>query len=100
LSEQRKEGLKRFFEDNDIRIFSEYPADDVPCVVIKTGQLKNGFVYPEIKWAVLCESDIVAGKKRKTAPQYKGGKKINVFTDLSVGDFVVHQTHGSGFTGA
>jgi len=96
LSEQRKEGLKRFFEDNDIRIFSEYPADDVPCVVIKTGQLKNGFVYPEIKWAVLCESDIVAGKKRKTAPQYKGGKKINVFTDLSVGDFVVHQTHGIG----
>lgn len=96
LSEQRSDGLKKLLEDNDIRVYTEYPADDISCVVIKTGRLKNGFVYPEIKWAVLCESDIVAGKKKKTAPRYKAGKKIDVFTDLAVGDYVVHQTHGIG----
>ncbi|ANX02327.1 transcription-repair coupling factor [Thermoclostridium stercorarium subsp. leptospartum DSM 9219] len=96
MSDQRKEGLKNFLEENGIRVYSEYPKDDTPCVVIKTGQLKNGFVYPEIKWAVLCESDIVAGKKKRAAHQHKTGKKIDVFTDLTVGDYVVHQVHGIG----
>lgn len=96
LSEQRKEGLKGLLEDENIRIFSEYPDSDVPCVVIKAGQLRNGFVYPDIKWVVLCESDIASGKKAKVSTKFKSGKKIKVFTDLSVGDFVVHQTHGIG----
>lgn len=96
LSEQRKEGLSKLLEDEGIRVLKEYPEDDIPCVVIRTGRLRNGFVYPEIKWAFVCESDIAAGKKAKINPQFKSGKKINVFTDLKVGDFVVHQTHGIG----
>lgn len=96
LSEQRKQGLKSFLEDEGIRIYTEYPEGDIPCVVIEKGQLRNGFVYPDIKWAVLCESDIAASKKNKVSPQFKSGKKIKVFTDLKVGDFVVHQTHGIG----
>ncbi len=96
LSDQRRDGLKSLLQDDNIRILSEYPESDIPCVVIKTGRLRKGFVYPDIKWAVLCESDIVAGKKSKAGPQMHGGKKIKVFTDLTVGDFVVHQTHGIG----
>jgi len=94
-SEQRQEGLKKLFEDNDIRVLSN-PADDIPCVVIKQGKLDEGFVYPEIKWVVICESDVGEGKKRKVSPQFKESRKINVFTDLKVGDYVVHQTHGIG----
>ncbi|MDD4297042.1 MAG: transcription-repair coupling factor, partial [Ruminiclostridium sp.] len=100
VSEQRREGLKKLFEEDDIRVITEYPKEHIPCVVLKHGSLENGFVYPEIKWVVVCESDIGESKKRKASPQFKESRKINVFTDLKVGDFVVHQTHGIGlYTG-
>ena len=68
-------------------------------MVIRQGQLENGFIYPDIRWVVVCESDI-GGKKAKSSGQFKSGKKIHVFTDLRVGDHVVHQTHGIGlYTG-
>ena len=99
-SEQRRDGLKKLFEEEDIRVITEYPKEHIPCVVLKHGSLENGFVYPEIKWVVVCESDIGESKKRKVSPQFKESRKINVFTDLKVGDFVVHQTHGIGlYTG-
>lgn len=99
-SEQRRDGLVPLFSDDDMRVFTEYPDKDFPCLVIKQGRLENGFIYPAIKWVVVCESDIGVKKKGKLSPQFKEGKKINVFTDLKVGDHVVHQTHGIGmYTG-
>ena len=41
-------------------------------------------------------SDIGAKKRTKAHQQFKDGRKINVFTDLQAGDYVVHQTHGIG----
>lgn len=99
-SEQRQEGLKNILADESLRVFTEYPDQDFPCVVIKPGTFENGFIYPDIKWVVVCESDISGGRKGKHAARFKGGKKIDVFTDLRVGDYVVHQTHGIGlYTG-
>lgn len=100
VSEQRADGLYRAFTEDDIRVFTKYPETDIPCAVIQQGQLENGFIYPEIKWAVVCENDIVGGKRAKKSQQFKGGRKIDVFTDLHSGDHVVHQTHGIGlYTG-
>lgn len=100
VSEQRAEGLYKLLSDDDFRVFRQYPDEDFPCVVLRPGQLENGFIYPEINWVVICESDIGGGKKARPLQQFKGGRKINVFTDLQAGDFVVHQTHGIGlYTG-
>ncbi len=99
-SEQRSEGILRFLTEDEICAASVYPSGDVPCVVVKQGQLANGFLYPEIKWVVVCESDINMGKKSRVSPQFKDSRKITVFTDLRKGDHVVHQTHGIGlYTG-
>ena len=95
-TDQRVEGLYQLLSDDGIRVYKQYPADDFPCVVIRQGLLENGFIYPEIKWAVVCESDIGAKKRTKAHQQFKDGRKINVFTDLQAGDYVVHQTHGIG----
>ncbi len=98
-TEQRAEGLYKEFSDDNLRVFTKYPDTDIPCAVITRGRLENGFIYPDIKWAIVCESDI-GGKRAKSSQQFKGGRKINVFTDLQVGDHVVHQTHGIGlYTG-
>lgn len=63
-------------------------------IVILPGILNNGFDFPSIKYAVISDREAF-GSKRKTAEKKKG-KPIDVFTDLKVGDFVVHENHGIG----
>lgn len=95
-TEQRAKGLKILLEDDGVVVYEKHPKEDIPCVVIELGNLQNGFIYPDIKWVVLCESDFTAPKKSRVSPQFSSGKRIKVFTDLKVGDFVVHHTHGIG----
>ena len=67
-------------------------------IVVIRGRLETGFEIPECKLAVISEADIFTSKelkKRKKLPKYKGDK-INSFTDISVGDYVVHERHGIG----
>ena len=55
------------------------------------------FEYPMIKFAVVAESDIFGEekKKRRKKKLYEG-QKIHSFTDLNIGDYVVHENHGLG----
>lgn len=61
------------------------------------GQILKGFEYPHLKFAVITESDIFTSKtvRKKKKKRYEG-QKINDFTDLKVGDYVVHESHGLG----
>lgn len=61
------------------------------------GKLKKGYEYPMLKFVVISESDIFGGekKKKKRSRTYEG-EKIASFTDLNVGDYVVHESHGLG----
>ncbi|HYF81927.1 MAG TPA: transcription-repair coupling factor [Clostridia bacterium] len=63
-------------------------------IIILPGILNSGFDFPSIKYAVISDREAF-GIKRKTADKKKG-KAIDVFTDLKVGDFVVHENHGIG----
>ena len=66
-------------------------------IMVTDGNLHHGYEYPLIRFAVLTESDIFGSekKKRKKRHTYEG-TKIQSFTDLNVGDFVVHESHGLG----
>ena len=61
------------------------------------GKLKKGYEYPLIKFVVISESDIFGSqvKKKKRVRTYEG-EKIASFSDLSIGDYVVHENHGLG----
>ncbi len=65
------------------------------CVLY--GTLHRGFEYPMIKFVVIPESDMFGAekKKRRKRTSYEG-KKIQSFSELSVGDYVVHENHGLG----
>lgn len=66
-------------------------------VLIYHGSLHKGFEYPEIKFIVLTESDVFKTGKKKTRKKKKyKGSKISSFTDLKIGDYVVHENHGVG----
>ncbi len=66
-------------------------------VVVTTGVLSKGFDYPLVKQAIISDRDFFGTdrkKKRKTVN--KNHERIKSYTDLSTGDFVVHQHHGIG----
>lgn len=67
-------------------------------VAVFVGRMEAGFELAESKLVIISEGDIFTSKelkKRKKLPKYKGDK-INSFSDLIVGDYVVHQNHGIG----
>lgn len=87
----QNEGLSCFYsEDFDHTV---QPGE----VMTAYGKLKKGFEYPDIKFVVISESDIFGGeKKRKKKRRIYEGEKIQSFTDLNVGDYVVHERYGVG----
>lgn len=83
--------IPAFFSENPMRTLN--PGE----VMTYYGSIHKGFEYPLIKLVVISESDIFAAekKKKKHKTQYEG-QKIQNFTDLKVGDYVVHEHHGLG----
>ena len=87
----REEGISAFFTDDLEREIQESE------VMVIYGRLKQGFEYPLLKFVIMSESDIFTVEKRKKhrAKAYDG-QKIRSMNELSVGDFVVHESHGLG----
>ncbi|MBQ9513178.1 MAG: transcription-repair coupling factor [Lachnospiraceae bacterium] len=85
-------GVSAFYSEDPGR---ELSADEVMTYY---GQISRGFAYPELKFAVISESDIFTGReKKRRKKKFKGdGEKITSFADLKVGDYVVHEDHGLG----
>lgn len=66
-------------------------------VVISPGELKKGFEYYENKILILTENEVFGTVRHKAKKKKKPkGAVIDVFTDLKVGDYVVHEHHGIG----
>lgn len=63
-------------------------------IIVLPGILNSGFDFPTVRYAVISDREAFA-PKRRTAEKKKG-KTINVFTDLKIGDYVVHENHGIG----
>ena len=99
-SETRAQRLAKDLQAFDLNAF--YTADkdrlinDGEIMVIH-GSLHKGFEYPLIKFAVIAETDIFGEEKKKKARRKRyNGQKIQSFSDLNIGDYVVHENHGLG----
>lgn len=66
-------------------------------VVLDNGTIKEGFLFPEAKLAVISDGDIFGTTKKRLKPA-TGTKRqsIEFFSELSPGDYVVHEGHGIG----
>lgn len=92
LSEDLREyELSAFYSENLNR---EVKSGEI---MVAYGQIHRGFEYPLIKLVIISESDIFGAekKKRKKKKSYEGSR-VQSFTDLNVGDYVVHENHGLG----
>ena len=66
-------------------------------VMIGTGFLTGGFEFPSGKLVVVTEKEIYGqSHKLRRAKIANQTSKMDVFTDLKVGDYVVHVNHGIG----
>ena len=100
-SKLRAERLAEDFRDRDIMASYLEICKRVPVsgeVVTVQGNLRRGFEYPLIKFAVISESDIFGAEKRKVNKKKKkiDGASISSFSELHEGDYVIHETHGIG----
>ena len=66
--------------------------------VISVGALSAGIEYPGLKLAVLTDAQLIRAKNKKDTHRKlpTGRERIESYADLSVGDYVVHETHGIG----
>lgn len=87
----QEEGLNAFYGEDYDRLIQ--PGE----IMVAYGHAKKGFEYPLVKFAVMTESDIFGQeqKKKKKKKNYSGNR-IQDFSELSIGDFVVHEKHGLG----
>ncbi len=65
-------------------------------IMVSYGHVENGYEYPMLKFMVISETDIFGKKKKKKRHKTYEGQKIQNFTELKVGDYVVHENHGLG----
>ena len=99
-SRTRGQRLARDLTDNDVISFYSENEDRVLQggeVMVTYGNTHRGYEYPMLKFAVLSESDIFGQeRKKKRRAAEKSGRTIASFTQLSPGDYVVHENHGIG----
>lgn len=87
----QEQGLNSFYSEDGER--EVIPGE----VMLFYGHVKRGFEYPLLKFVVITESDIFGAQKKKKKHKKKfEGQKINDFSELRIGDYVVHESHGLG----
>lgn len=99
-SRTRAKRLAEDLRDYDLSSFySDTPEREVKPgeIMVCYGHVEVGYEYPMIKYMVISETDIFGKhkKKKKKRKTYEG-QKIQDFTDLKPGDYVVHENHGLG----
>lgn len=94
--EQTEELLHNLAEyDAHATAMNELP-EELPAgkTLILPGQLARGFSYPQYKVNIFTEFE-VTGRTERAVKKTKAKKHLS-FSELSVGDYIVHETHGIG----
>ena len=56
----------------------------------------HGFTWPQAGLHALSDADIYGASRKKARSHQTSGQRIEAFTDLKEGDYVVHEMHGVG----
>ena len=98
---RRAKALLEILEGRGVSAYLDESLQSLPepgrCAVA-VGSLSAGLEYPQIRLALLTDTQIARSglrstKRRKAVP---AGARLGSYEDLSVGDLVVHEVHGIG----
>lgn len=101
--ERRANLLREMLFERGVSAGFDYELKKIPegtdCI-ITIGGLSAGFEYPSARLAVLSDMQFVRRPEKRyklrTGSAIKEKKKLGSYSDLSVGDLVVHEFHGIG----
>ena len=92
--EFNEKGLTTIFL-NEEKLYNQNYKIENGIIYIIRGSLNKGFEYPQNKAIILADKEIFGEeKKAKKSSKKKKASKIESFTDLKIGDYVVHENHG------
>ncbi len=98
--ERRAGVLQSFLKEHGVQANLRPEAEPLPdfgACCIGIGAISSGMEYPSLRLAVLTDAQLIRGKKLKQNRKLPANRKrIESYADLSVGDYVVHETHGIG----
>ena len=80
-------------KDFSVQLVRDVPSIDPGRIYVLEGTLSAGMEYPQLKLAVISHAKTGSSRK-KPAKAKKGG--IKNISDLNVGDYVLHVSHGIG----
>lgn len=93
---------KRLAEDLRDYNLSSFYSDEMDRQVLPGeimtayGHVAEGYEYPMLKFQVISETDIFGKVRKKKKRKSYEGRKIQSFSELKPGDYVVHENHGLG----
>ncbi len=93
---------KRLAQDLRDYNLSSYYSEDLEQeagpgeVMTAYGYIAEGYEYPMLKFTVISETDIFGRSQKKKKRKVYEGRKIQSFSELKPGDYVVHENHGLG----
>jgi transcription-repair coupling factor (superfamily II helicase) len=95
--EHQTEHLRQILRDHGIEV-PLAPAIDAPDPqAILVGEPSAGIAISAVGLVLLTEAEIFGARRRTLRrPKYQRGAALTAFTDLEVGDLVVHEDHGIG----
>ena len=93
--------LSKLLEEKNIKytLDENLETDIVPGVTVLTsGTISTGFESYDLNLLVISASELFVSREKKRtrlSQSFKEGETI-IFSDLKIGDYVVHKTHGIG----
>ncbi len=99
---RRGELLAQQMREKGLSAFLAFPLMNLPKpgqILLTDGALPNGMEYPDLRFAILTEGQLmaqIAQKPLKKRQKATNRQKLDSFADLAPGDLIVHEYHGIG----
>ena len=95
--ERQAEHLRQILREHSREALSIAALDAPEPLGVMVGECSSGFAVPALGLIVLTEHEIFGARRRSLRrPKYQRGAALGAFTDLAIGDLVVHEDHGIG----
>ncbi|OLC34813.1 MAG: transcription-repair coupling factor [Candidatus Rokubacteria bacterium 13_1_40CM_4_69_5] len=89
--------LRQILHEHGLEALTPATLDGPEGLAIVVGECGTGFSIPALGFILLTETEMFGARRRTLKrPRFQRGSPLSAFTDLALGDLVVHEDHGIG----
>src|SRR5712691_7420275 len=95
--DRQAEHLRQILREHGVEAVVAASLEGSESLAVVVGECSAGFAVPALGVIVLTEGEVFGSRRRSLRrPKYQRGATLTAFTDLAIGDIVVHEDHGLG----